>query len=247
MAQRNFETAEAAAQALIDAAASNNTPTLAAIFGPQGTAIFTSGNPEQDKAEQDEFASIAKNRHKVRPDSMNPERMILSIGSEDWPFRVPIVAVNGQWHFEAAMSGEVMQARRIGSDELDAIKICAGYVGAQRLFAEQHGMLKYAQTLDELGGLLPREAAESNQAYYGYYFHVLTGQGPSAVAGEFSYIVAGTMLAGFGLVAWPADYGVTGIHTFIVNQDGVLYQKDLGKSGATVTTFNPDPTWKPVY
>ena len=254
-AQRTFETPQAAAQALIDAAASNNTPTLAAIFGPQGKTILTSGSSEQDRAERDEFSSIAKNKHQLQRDSMNPDRMILSIGSEDWPFPVPIVRQNGQWHFDTAMGEQVMQARRIGADELDAIEICAGYVGAQTQFAQQHGMQQYAKKLDELGPLIPTgliQASSSNpQPYHGYYFSVLTAQGRNASGGAYEYVVKGTMLGGFALVAWPAEYGVSGVHTFIVNQDGTVYQKDLGraanKTTPSVTRYDPDTSWRPVY
>ena len=257
-AQRTFETPEAAAQALIDAAASNNTPTLAAIFGPQGKTILTSGSPEQDRAERDEFASIAKNKHQLQRDAMNPGRMILSIGSQDWPFPVPIVRQNGQWHFDTTMGEQVMKARRIGADELDAIEICAGYVGAQTQFAQQHGMQQYAKKLDELGNLVPAAliqagaAGSSNpQPYHGYYFATLTSQGRNASGGAYEYVVKGTMLGGFGLVAWPAEYGVTGVHTFIVNQDGMVYEKDLGrpanKLAPPVTRYDPDSSWRPVY
>jgi hypothetical protein len=254
-AQRTFETPEAAAQALIDAAANNNSATLAAIFGPLSKTILTGGSPEQDKAERQEFASIARNKHQLERDSMNSDRMILAIGSEDWPFPVPIVHQNGQWHFDTSMGGQVMQARRIGTDELDAIEICAGYVGAQQQFAQQHQMQQYADKLEALGNLVPagfiQAASAHPQPYHGYYFQVVTSQGSNAAGGSHDYVVKGTMLGGFALVAWPAEFNVTGVHTFIVNQDGMVYEKSIdtsaNKTAAPVNRYDPDRSWKRVY
>jgi len=237
LAQRNFETPEAAAQALIDAAASNNTPTLAAIFGKESHTILTDGSPEQNKAARDEFASIANNRHSVRRDG---SRAILQIGSEDWPFPIPIVSREGQWRFDASSPEQGK-----GVNELYAIEACAGYIGAQRQFGEQHRMQQFAAKLEELGDLIPH--AMLQQPYQGYNFRVLSSHGKSAVAGAHDYVVQGTMLSGFALVAWPAEYGVSGTHTFIVSQDGLVYQKDVGPSGAQITKYDPDPSWKPVY
>jgi hypothetical protein len=230
--QRNFETPDAAAQALIDAAESNNTPTLNAIFGSGGGAFLN------DKAARDEFASIAKNRRRLQSES---GRVILMIGSEDWPFPIPVVGAGAQWHFDPSQSESVIAAHRLRADELDAIELCASYVGAQRQFAQQHGMQQYAQRFEELGNLI------ATQPYRGYNFRMLQSQGSNASGGSTDYIVQGTMLAGFGLVATPAEYGVSGTHTFIVSQDGIVYQKDLGASPPQITKFDPDPSWKPVY
>ncbi|MBZ5604846.1 MAG: DUF2950 domain-containing protein [Acidobacteriia bacterium] len=254
-AQQSYPTPEAAAAALIDAATNNNGGALSAIFGAQGSAILTGGSAEQDKAERQEFASIAKNKHQLERDSMNPDRMILSIGSEDWPFPVPIVRQNGQWHFDTATGKQMMQARRIGADELDAIEICAGYVGAQMQYAQQHRMQEYAPKLDTLGELIPAGMIQAGlaapKAYHGYYFRVLTSQGPNASGGAHNYVVKDTMLGGFALVAWPAEYGVSGVHTFIVNQDGMIYEKNLGRPAShavpPVNTYDPDKSWRPVY
>ncbi len=138
----------------------------------------------------------------------------------------------------------------MAADELDAIEACAGYVGAQRQFAHQHGMQQFAPKIQDLGNLIPQQLAEavaSGQPYQGYFFRTLDSQGRNASGGASDYVVQGTMLAGFGMVAWPAQYGVTGTRTFIVSQDGVVYQKDLGASGGSVTKYDPDPSWKPVY
>ena len=268
--QRTFDTAEAAAKALIDAAAANDTAALNTMFGAKGAAILTSGNPAQDKSEREEFARIAQHKYQIEPDTMNRDRKILAIGDEDWPFPAPIVKVNGKWVFDSSMGATMMRARRIGSNELDAIEICAGFAEAETQYADQHGGTQYAQRmLSEPGKddglysdahpLVPHAFAEAAQdavsnpkpkRYHGYYFKLLTSQGPDAPGGRHNYLVKDALLGGFALVAWPAEYGVSGVHAFMVNQDGVVYQADLGRPAspqlAPVARFNPDQYWKPV-
>ena len=268
--QKTFDTPEEAAKALIDAAANNDTAALNAIFGPKGATILTCGNAEQDKAERAEFARIAQHKYRLEQDSMNRNRMILTIGDEDWPFPAPIVKANSKWGFDSAMGAMMMRARRIGANELDAIEICAGYASAQSQYAEKHGGTHYALRLLSSSGkddglysdahaLVPRQFAEaavdgvSNmkpKRYHGYYFKVLTAQGPAAPGGQHNYLVKDSLMGGFALVAWPAEYGVTGMHTFLVNQDGVVYERDLGRPANALTAplarYDPDPSWKPV-
>jgi hypothetical protein len=233
-AQRAFDTPEAAAQALIDAAGKNDTAQLAEIFGPQGKSLLTSGNAEQDKAEREQFASIAKGKHELQKDSMNSDRMILSIGSEDWPYPVPLVRTNGKWMFDSSMGEMSMKARRIGANELDAIEVCAGFVGTQEEYAKQHGT-HFASNVQSLGSLVPKEFIAATGAhpkpYRGYHYSML--KAPS----------------GFALVAWPADYGISGVHSFMIGTDGVVYEKDMGpphKLAPPVARFDPDKTWAPV-
>ena len=272
-AQLQFASAASAAEALIDAVEAHDGARLTAIFGPLGNEILTSGNPSQDRAEQSEFSRLFRTKHELEPDRRNPKRVILAIGDEDWPFPVPIVLSGEKWSFDASEAGAEMQARRIGTDELDAIQICAGYVEAQRKYAsEDHdkdGLLEYAphvlgapdrhDGLYEQNGdepLVPREFAEavwdgqkkSAKPYHGYYFRVLEAQGSHAPGGAHTYRVKNKLLGGFGLAAWPAQYGATGIHTFVVNQDGIIYQKDIAPApGALpVTRFDPDPSWMRV-
>lgn len=215
-------------------------------------------------------------RYRLEISEMNPNRAILSIGDEDWPFPVPIVRTNGKWSFDASAAPAEMRARRIGTDELDAIEVCRGYVEAQRQYAsedrDKDGMLKYAPRLMSTPGrqdglywkgagepLVPEgfaeaawDAAQKERAkpYHGYYSRILDGQGPSAPGGAHNYLVKNKLIGGFGLVAWPAEHEVTGIHTFIVDQDGVVYQKDIapvpGKPAPPVTRFDPDNSWEPV-
>ena len=270
-AQKTFDTPQAAANALIAAASDNSTAELDAIFGPQGKTILTSGNPAQDKSEREEFATIARDKHQLERDSMDRNRMILSIGNEDWPFPVPIVKKDNAWIFDTSMGALAMRARRIGAGELDTIEICAGYAGAQVAYAHRrdandNSVPQYAKRIlstpghhdglywDGPDALVPKGFAEASTQhptpYHGYYFRILTAQGPNAPGGAHNYLVKDILMGGFGLVAWPAQYGVTGIHTFIVNLDGIVYEKDLGppanRLAPSVTRYDPDKTWTPV-
>ena len=276
IAQQRFDFAEAAAQAIIDAAESHDSARLSAILGPNAGGILTSGDAAQDREEQAGFARMARLRHRLEISPMNSNRVILAIGDEDWPFPVPIRRIDGKWSFDSSEAPAEMRARRIGSDALDAIEICHGYVDAQRKFASpdraRGGMIEYAPHLLSRTGvndglyrdgsdeqLIPagfahaeRDGIRSAQAkpYHGYYFRVLDGQGPNAPGGAHSYLVKGKLIGGFALVAWPASYGVTGIHTFIVNQNGLVYQKDIapasGRPYPPVAGFDPDHSWEPV-
>ncbi len=278
LAQRTFDSPEAAAQALIDATSNNDAAALSALFGPNGNTILTSGDPQQDKTEREEFAQSAARKHQLEPSSLNSNVRILVVGDQDWPFPVPIVQSNGKWSFDTAQGVIEMRARKIGANELDAIEICSGYVAAQQAYAAQDrdndGMLEYAQRIMSSPGkqdglywpgsaqsLVPQQFAEADvegpggtgspaKPYHGYYFHVLKAQGPNTPEGQHSYMAKDSMIGGFALEAWPAQYGVTGIHTFIVNQDGVVYEKDLGRPANNltppVTQYDPDDSWIPV-
>src|ERR1700677_5101187 len=136
--QKTFDSPEAAANALIDAAAANNVTELSAIFGTMGKTILTSGDPSRDKAEREEFVNIARSKHRIEDDKMMRNRKILSIGDDDWPFPVPIVKKDGKWMFDTSMGAKAMRARRIGANELDAIEICAGFVSAEQAYAERN-------------------------------------------------------------------------------------------------------------
>lgn len=266
-AQQRFDSADAAAQALIDGARQHDRARLSAIFGPQGSAILTSGNVSKDRAEQSEFSQLAGTKHQLNVDPRNSNRVILSIGDKDWPFPVPIVRSSGKWNFDASEAKMEMEVRRIGAHELDAIEICAGYVEAQRKYAsadhETDGVPYYASHMTGAtggrGGLVPlvpkgfADATWDGQKraltpYHGYFFRILDGQGPHAPSGAHDFRVKNKLIGGFGLVAWPAQYGVTGILTFIVNQDGEIYQKDVaplpGGAPVPITRYDPDPTWK---
>jgi len=270
LGQQSYDSPQSAAQALIDAAGKHDSAQLGVIFGPRGNGILTSGNAGQDRAEQEEFSRLAQTKHQILPDGRDGNRVILSIGDDDWPFPAPIVKTNGKWSFDADAAGLEMAARRIGSNELSAIEVCVGYVAAQQKYAsearDKDGMLEYASHLvNTEGGLfrqddpdMPEGLADAlwdgqkhgTKAFHGYFFRILDGQGPSARGGAHSYLVKGRLMGGFGLVAWPARYGASGIQTFIVNQEGVVYQKDIAPAANSVATpitrYDPDPSWRPV-
>lgn len=256
VAQKTFGSPEAATQALIQAAADDDTATLKAILGSSARGILTSGSPDQDKSERGEFARIANEKHRLVQSSMDSHVMVLLIGDEEWPFPIPLLHGGNVWRFDSKRGAVEVRARQIGANELDAIQACAAFVGAQDNYAAQKrsaaGTPEYAQ--DVATAPVPKEfaaAAEphSTHPYHGYYFRVLKQQGPNAPGGQHSYVWGKTnsMIGGFALVAWPAQYGVTGIHTFVVNQEGVVYEKDRGPQSSTpVTSYDPDSTWVPV-
>jgi hypothetical protein len=273
--QKTFTSPQAAADSLITDAESDNIADLNALLGSAAAQVLTSGDSKGDKEERAEFARLARAKHQLDPDPMNRSRVILSVGQDDWPFPVPIVLIpgSGRWRFDPSLSASEMRARRIGANELDAMEISSGYVEAQQEYAtadrEKDGVLKYARKVRSSAGkndglysdnnpssLVPPGFAEATadfetptrplKPYHGYYFRILTAQGPDAPGGRHNYLVKGSLIGGFGLIAWPAEYGVTGVHTFIVNQDGIIYQKNLGKLASPVTSFNPDSSWQLV-
>ncbi|MBV9771977.1 MAG: DUF2950 family protein [Bryobacterales bacterium] len=253
-AQMTFESPQAAAQALIDAASKNETATLTSILGTTAKGILTSGDAKQDEAERHEFAQIATAKHHLERSSMNSRVMVLLIGDQDWPFPVPLLHEGERWRFDSERGAVEVQARKIGADELDAIEACAGYVNAQQAYSARKrsaaGTQEYAQNVAT--SPVSKEIADAagdkpTRPYHGYYFRALKSQGPHAPGGEHPYMVGKAVIGGFALVAWPATYGVTGIHTFLVNQDGVVYEKDRGAHPATpVTSYDPDSSWTPV-
>jgi hypothetical protein len=252
--QKTFESPEAAAQALIDAASKNDVATLGAVLGSSAKGILTSGDPKQDQAERQEFAKIATAKHHLEKSSMDSHVLVLLIGDQEWPFPVPLFHEGQRWRFDSERGAVEVQARQIGANELDAIQACAAYVGVQESYAAKKrsaaGTLVYAETVSSSD--VPKEfAAASGQnpihPYHGYYFRVLKEQGPNAPGGQHPYKLGKTMLGGFALVAWPATYGVTGINTFIVNQAGDVYEKDRGtRSAMPPASYDPDATWQPV-
>ncbi|HEV3333618.1 MAG TPA: DUF2950 domain-containing protein [Bryobacteraceae bacterium] len=275
--QQTFATPNEAAQATIDAAERNDTAAMLKLFGSNGKDIVESGDPNDDKASRADFARLAHQKLQIDQDPSNPDRARLLIGSQDWPFPVPLVRQNGKWYFDSAAGRREILAHRVGENEVNAVEVCRGYVEAQAEYASRDrnadGVLEYAQRIASSPGrqdglytegsesLVPKAFANAAMAdaaqggakldrYHGYYFAILKAQGPDAPAGAFNYLVKGKMIGGFALVAWPAEYGVSGVKTFIVNHQGLVYEKDLGPGTATLarqmTRFNPDKSWKPV-
>ena len=219
---------------------------------------------------------MAKDKTLVTQDPKNRNRAILSVGNADWPYPVPIIKRGGKWYFDARAGRTEILNRRIGANELDAIAICRGYDDVQKEYAlEAHdGVNQYAQRIvstpgkrDGLawknedgswGGPVGEGIAKALQLgysrrtepYHGYYFKILKGQGPAAPLGKMDFMVNGAMIGGFALVAVPAEYRVTGVKTFIVSYQGVVYQKDLGPNSLNIVKkmelYNPDRTWRPT-
>jgi hypothetical protein len=274
---RGFDTPQQAADALVEAAEKFDQVALTQIFGSDGEDIVFSGEFAQDRKHAADFVAEAHEKTSVSVDPKGGKRAFLLVGAEDWPFPVPLVKTGDKWSFDARAGRQELLYRRIGANELDAIDISRGYVEVQHEYAykprEGYDVNQYAQlivstpgTQDGLawqnpdgswGGPLGEKAAlaieqgySRSEPYHGYFFKVLKGQGPAAPLGEMDFVVKGSMIGGFALVAAPAEYKVTGVKTFIVSHDGIVYQKDLGLATLDefkkMELFNPDKTWTPV-
>ena len=273
-----FATPEQAADALIGAAERFDVTALSRIFGRGQENVVLSGEAGRDRERAAAFAAQAHETHEISLSPLNPGRAFLLVGAQDWPFPVPIVKRGGQWSFDAPAGRLEMLNRRVGSNELDAIQICRGYVEAQYAYAYEkrqgYDVNQYAQhiistpgTQDGLawrnpdgswggpvGEPIARAIAQGysskSEPYHGYFFKVLKGQGAAAPHGASDFVVEGAMIGGFALVAAPAKYGETGVKTFIVSQDAVVYEKDLGPTTLEqfrkMKLFNPDKSWAPV-
>ena len=272
-----YPTPQAAIDALVDAAEKYDEKALAAILGPNSNEIISTGEPVRDREMSTEFAAQARARQSLSRDPRNPARMILNVGNDGWPFPVPLVRSGGKWYFDAKDGREEILLRRVGQNELDAIEICRGYVEAQYEYAmlrRESGVNQYAQRIisspgkqdglawqnadgawdgpigENVAKAIARGYTSGTQPYRGYFFQVLKGQGPAAPLGQLDYVVKGVMIGGFALIAAPAQYRVTGVKTFMISQDGVVYEKDLGPNTLEIVRridrFNPDSSWSPV-
>jgi Protein of unknown function (DUF2950) len=275
---QTFASPDAAGKALVEAAKAQNPDAMLAIFGPGSKDLISSGDAADDKASMEGFAQAygAMNRWRALPDGSE----LLLVGADNQAFPIPLKKnASGQWYFDAAAGKDEILARRIGRDEIVAIDVCAALADAQaEYFSQKHdGVKQYAQKFisdpGKQNGLYwespegqPRSPvgplvayatdegynvkAAAHQAFHGYFFRILDKQGADAKGGAKDYIVNGKMTGGFAYVAYPATYNDTGIMTFVVSQNGVAYQKDLGKDAAeqakAMTEFNPDKSWTAV-
>lgn len=276
--QKTFATAKEAADALIQAVDPYDVAALKQILGPDGEALVSSEDAVRDKNLGAEFAAKARQKTTVTVDPKNPDRAVLVVGNDDWPMPIPMVKRNGVWLFDTKAGRQEILYRRIGSNELDAIAICRGYVDAQQEYAlEKHDgseVNQYAQRVistpgkhdglvwrnedGSLGGPIAEKIADALQQgysdkakpYHGYFFKILKGQGPAAPLGKMDFVVEGAMIGGFALAAAPAEYRVTGVKTFIISYEDVVYQKDLGpdtlKLFREMELYNPDKSWQPT-
>jgi hypothetical protein len=277
-AQQDFKTPDDAASALASAAKTGDRKAIVTVLGPDGQDIVSSGDEVADAATRQKFIAAYEAKHQIAMEGDN--KAILVIGQEDFPLPIPLVRKDGLWRFDTAAGREEILFRRVGRDELDAIQSCLAYVDAQNEYAERDrtgaGANTYAQRIisepgkkdglywptsqgedaSPLGELIAEATAQGYRLgggrtpFHGYYFKILTKQGPAAPGGEVDYIVRGKMIGGFALVAYPAEYRNSGVMTFIVNHTGNVFQKDLGpdtaKLAERMTSFDPDQSWTKV-
>ena len=273
-----FNTTQQAADELVDAAEKFDVHVLEVIFGPDGDDIVLSGEYPQDRQRASDFAAEARKKKSVSLDPKKGSRAFLLVGDEDWPFPVPLVKLGARWYFDAKAGRQELLQRRIGADELDAIDICRGYVEAQHEYAlrprEGFDVNQYTQRIisnpgkqdglawqnldgswggpigEKIARVIEQGYSPGAEPYHGYFFKILKGQGPAAPLGQMDYVVKGVMIGGFALVAAPAEYGETGLKTFIVSEDGVVYERNFGPGTLNEFTkmerFNPDGSWTPV-
>jgi len=278
MAQEDYRTPQNAVEALVAAARSGDQKAALVVLGHAGEDIISSGDKVSDDAVRERFVKSYDTKHDIAMRGDN--RSILVIGDNDYPFPIPILRnKNGTWSFDTEEGRREILYRRIGHNELRAIQTCLAYVDAQNDYAEKDrgaGSGVYAQRfiseagtkdglywptaageeespLGELFAAATREgyrAGQGRSPYHGYYYKILTKQGPAAAGGAADYIVNGKMIGGFALVAYPAEYRNSGVKTFIVNYAGTVYEKDLGHDtdeiAEKMTAFNPGPGWKKV-
>jgi len=265
-------------EALVKALRDHNEKELVALFGPGSEALISSGDKVDDRERSENFVRLYGEANRLEPAGDN--KRIVHVGNNDWPFPIPLVKTDDRWRFDTKQGREEILNRRVGENELDTIQTCLAIVDAQREYAaldrDGDGLLAYAQKFystrgktdglywevkpgdkpSPMGPLVAKAqgegyvTGEKPAPYNGYFSRILTAQGKSAKGGAYSYLVKGKMVGGFAVVAYPATYAVSGVKTFIVNHDGVVYQKDLGpktgKLAKNMKTYDPDKTWEKV-
>ncbi|HEU5136114.1 MAG TPA: DUF2950 domain-containing protein [Steroidobacteraceae bacterium] len=276
---QNFDTPEAAVQALIEAAQAPDEKPLLKLLGKSAKEIVNSGDEVADKNARERF--VAEYQAANSLDKSVENRVTLEVGEDKWPFPIPVVLENGKWHFDSASGADELINRRVGANELATIQSCLAYVDAQHEYymrnAEQDSLQHYAAKLvstdgkkdglywptsdgeepSPLGEGFARARAEGylqegepkkGAPFHGYIYRGLTGQGPGAPGGAYDYVVNDKLLGGFAVIAFPAEYGNSGVMTFIVNHDGVVYSRDLGpdttKLAMAIDKFDPVAPWK---
>jgi DUF2950 family protein len=277
LAQERYRSPEEAVAALVDAVRTDAPQQIMRVLGPGSDEIMQSGDPVYDAAMRRRFLDAFSAKYQILPDG--EDQAVLIVGEERWPFPIRLLRLNNTWRFNTQLASSEFLYRRIGRNEMSAIDACAVYVTAQREYAEKGfaGKGVYARRFisrpGEKDGLywpapsgedasplgeFATSAAEQGYSlegkrwapYQGYYYKILTRQGPNAPGGEVDYMMSGDMIGGFALVAYPARYRNSGLMTFLVNQQGVIYEKDLGwrttDLGMGMTSFDPDGTWRPV-
>jgi hypothetical protein len=271
-AEERFSTPKAAVDTLLSACRSDDEARLVTIFGEAAKPIVSTGDAAADHERCQKLLEAAQQMTRVDPNG--PNRLQLVVGTDDWPFPIPLVKDKDGWRFDTAEGIQEIRRRRVGADEIEAITACRTYVSAQEEYAARTRGKVYAQKLvsspgkkdglywpstgardvSPLGQIAAAVDATNgvrpHGTWRGYHFRILTAQGEDAPGGKRNYVVGGKMTGGFALVAYPVVYGYSGIMTFVVDRDGQIYEKDLGEksdeTAAAMTEYNPDGTWKRV-
>jgi Protein of unknown function (DUF2950) len=272
--QKTFASPEDAGKALYEAVQSGDKTTVETVLGPSSSKIISSGDEVQDKNNREKFVSSYEQMHRWAKEVNGEQTLIIGVGN--WPFPIPLKNNGGAWYFDTAAGAKEILFRRIGRNELAAIRVCYAlaaaqdeYFGAKQEYAQkiisdpgqQNGLYwktAEGETESPIGPLVAEATGEgyggqhdTPQPFHGYFFRILKAQGASAKGGAKTYVVDGKMTGGFAFVAWPAEYRNSGVMTFIIGNDGVVYEKNLGANTAGVvkamTTYNPDKTWKAVW
>ena len=277
MPQKSFSSPEEAVKSLVAAVRANDIKEMLAILGPGSRELISSGDDVADRAGRDKFLKAYDQMNTLQQESA--DKMVLSIGADNWPLPIPIVKKGATWVFDIQKGKQEILNRRIGRNELHIMDVLHAYVDAQHEYATKDcrgdGKVEFAQRListegkrdglyweakegeedSPLGPLVARAAKEGYanadlSPFHGYYFNILKGQGKHVDGGAYNYVVKGKMILGFALVAYPAEYGNSGVMTFILNQEGIIYQKDLGKDtkrrAEAMKIFDPDKSWTKV-
>ena len=270
-AQRSFPSPEEASESLFVAVQSDNVPALRALFGPAAEEVIVSGDSAKDAKERAQFVRKYQEMHRLAKDSAGAT--IIYVGAENWPLPIPLVQADGGWRFDTEAGLDEIRVRRIGRNELAALRVCHALVDAERdYYATSHdgsAVRSYASRIvsdsgtqdglywpsasdkpsSPIGPLLAGAAAGPGAApFHGYYYRLLTRQGANAHGGAKVYMIDAKLRGGFAVVAFPAAYQSSGVMTFIVNQADTVYQKDLGPNTSALATslgaFDPDSSWR---
>ena len=276
-AQKSFASPEEAVKSLVAAVVADNTKEMMAILGPGSKELISSGDDMADKVGRGKFLKAYDRMNSLKEESA--DKRVLLIGEDNWPMPVPIIKKGTTWVFDIQKGKREILSRRIGRNELYVIDVLHAYVDAQHEYASKDcrggGKVEFAQKLissegtrdglyweakegEEESPLGPFVAQAASEGYanpnlspfHGYYFKILKGQGKHAEGGAYNYVVKGKMLLGFAIIAYPAQHGNSGVMSFMVNQEGVIYEKNLGRNTKRIAeamkVFNPDKTWKNV-
>jgi hypothetical protein len=274
--QKTFSSPEEAAEALYSAAKKNDEDGMILILGPQANDIVVwSDDPQERKADVNLFAKKYEQMHRLVKEPDN--EVTVYVGAENWPLPIPLVQKGGAWYFDSGLGRKEILYRRIGENELETVDVLRSLADAENDYfsqtADSNGVHEYARRFNSdsgnHNGLYWAGSTDADtspvgtymaQASYnrtdrkplhGYYFRILTEQGPKAAGGARNYIVNGKMTGGFAFIAFPAEYRSSGVMTFIAGPNGVVYEKDLGpmtlQSAKAMTAFNPDETWTRVH